>query len=141
MFIRLQAETDDNGKKCYQEWEECPWDKLQWVNLQSPSDEDSGNTPRNNCVDRGPGIIQDSSKEFSLQAQLVKGLEEGLTRQDDGKVVFTDHQVNPDTSDGGGKGNPASTLNNSGQVFNDGVDNVELDQETTKGEGKDNQSQ
>lgn len=54
-----------------------------------------------------------------------------MPRQDDGEVVFTDHQVDADTSDGGCQGQPASGLHDSGQVVDDGVDDVELNQETT----------
>lgn len=64
-----------------------------------------------------------------------------MPRQDDGEVVFTDHQVDANTSDGGCQGQPASGLHDSGQVVDDGVDDVELNQETAQGQGKDNQGQ
>ena len=141
MLAWLEEEADDDGQQCNKEREEGPGDKLERVDLQSARDEDPGNAPRHDGVDGRPGIVQNPGEVFPLQAELIKGGKEGLAREDDGEVVFTDHQVDADTGDGGGQGQSASRLHDSGQVVDDGVDDVELNQETTECQGEDNQGQ
>ncbi len=138
---RFDECSHDDRENRDQEREEGPGDELQRVDLQGSGDEDPGNRPRDHRVDGGPGVIQDPGQVFTRQAQVIEGVPERLAGEDDGQVVFADHQIDPDTGDRGCQRQPPWCLDDAGQVVDDRADDVELDQKSPESQGEDDQGQ